>query len=75
MARIDDHIVSRRHVAGGASSAGAGGLVVVVRRRIVLACQVTGRAEAVALGAQLSAMGIMAVATRNAIRVHLALQE
>ena len=58
-----------------ASGAGAAGLVVVVRRRIVLAWQVTGGAEAIALGAQLAAMRIMAVAARDAARVHLALQE
>src|SRR6266481_7960083 len=49
--------------------------VVVVRCRVVLTWQVTGGAEGIALGAQLSAVGVVAVAASDAARVHLALEE
>ena len=47
----------------------------MVRWRVVLSRQVAGRADGVALSAQLAAVRIVAVAARDAARIHLALQE
>ena len=55
--------------------AGAARLVMVMRRGVILALQVASGAKSIALRAQLSTMGIMAVATRNPACVHLALQK
>ena len=75
VARVDDHVGRRRHVTARARRARAADLVMRVLRPVVLRRQVTGRAHRVAVRVQLSAVRIVAVAARHALRVHAALEE
>ena len=72
---IVHHVGGCGHVAGRAGGAGAVRRVMVMILCIVLARQVAAGADGIALGAQFSAVRIMAVAAGNALRVHLALQK
>ena len=73
MARIDDHVGPHRHVTGDAARARRAFVVMMVRRRSELVAVMALQTDAVALGAQLQRVRIVAVAARHAGHEHLAL--
>ena len=75
VARVDEHVASRRHVAAGAFGAPTAGTVKVMRRDVVLRRRVALGADLVAGRAQLLAVGLVAVAAGDAGGVHPTLEE
>src|SRR5262249_38604751 len=73
--RVDHHVGRGRHVTAHALGAGAAGRVMMVCRVVELRRLVTLSANRVALGAQLAAVRLMAIAAGDTGRVHAALQE
>ena len=75
VARVDDHVGSRRHVAGGAADRRIDALVPAMRGDGVFVGGVALQADAVARQFELGAVRIVAVAAGDAFGEHLALLE
>ena len=73
--RVDDHVRRRGHVALDALGTPGAGLVVVVLARIVFRRRVAAVAQRVALVVEPQAMGVVAIAARDSLSIHLALQK